>query len=136
MKGYFLIVLVLLSAAGHAANVDTVIIYSNALHKEKKCVVIKPDTYKKKKNYYPVVYLLHGYDGFYSNWIRRVPELKKYVDDYQLLIVCPDGDYGSWYFDSPVDSTMRYETHIAVEVPHYIDAHYKTIKDRKARAIT
>ncbi|HZH99620.1 MAG TPA: alpha/beta hydrolase family protein, partial [Flavisolibacter sp.] len=82
------------------------------------------------------VYLLHGYSGRYDNWITKVPLLKKYADDYQLLIVCPDGDYGSWYFDSPIDTTMRYETFIAKEVPAYIEQNYRTIKDRHARAIT
>jgi len=119
-----------------AATVDTVSIYSNAMHKDFKCVVIKPDSYKKKKNSYPVVYLLHGYGGWYSNWIIRVPDLKKYADEYKLMIVCPDGGYSSWYFDSPIDSTMKYETYIGTEVPAYIDANYRTIKDRKARAIT
>jgi S-formylglutathione hydrolase FrmB len=120
----------------NAATVDTISIYSNAMHKDFKCVVIKPDTYKKKKNNYPVVYLLHGYDGWYSNWIIREPKLKDYADRYQLMIVCPDGGKSSWYFDSPIDSTMKYETYIGKEVPEYIDAHYNTIKDRKARAIT
>ncbi len=119
-----------------AANVDTVSIYSNAMQKEFKCVVIKPTTYKKKKESLPVVYLLHGYSGSYSNWISRVPQLKNYADEYNLLIVCPDGGYSSWYFDSPMDSAMKYETYIGKEVPEYIDTHYNTIKDRKARAIT
>jgi S-formylglutathione hydrolase FrmB len=119
-----------------AATVDTINIFSNAMHKDFKCVVIKPDSYKKKKNFYPVVYLLHGYGGWYSNWIIREPKLKDYADQYQLMIVCPDGGISSWYFDSPVDSTMKYETYIGKEVPEYIDDHYRTIKDRKARAIT
>jgi S-formylglutathione hydrolase FrmB len=119
-----------------AASVDTISIYSNAMHKELKCVVIKPDLYKTKKDSYPVVYLLHGYAGWYSNWIIRVPQLKEQADKLNMIIVCPDGGYSSWYFDSPVNSTMKYETYIAKEVPGYIDAHYRTIKDRKARAIT
>jgi S-formylglutathione hydrolase FrmB len=119
-----------------AATVDTVSIYSNAMHKEIKCVVIKPVTYKKSKTGFPVIYLLHGYGGWYSNWIIRVPELKKYADNYNLMIVCPDGGPSSWYFDSPIDSSMKYETYVGKEIPGYIDAHYKTIKDRKARAIT
>ena len=110
----------------YAATVDTINIYSNAMHKEFKCVVIKPDAYKKKKNSYPVVYLLHGYDGWYSNWLIRVPQLKEYADEYNLVIVCPDGGKSSWYFDSPVDSTMKYETYIGKEVPEYIDGHYRT----------
>ncbi|HYM94909.1 MAG TPA: alpha/beta hydrolase family protein [Chitinophagaceae bacterium] len=120
----------------NAATVDTVNIYSNAMHKNIKCVVIRPDSYKNNKNFYPVVYLLHGYSGDFSNWIKKVPLLKKEVDDLQLIIVCPDGNFSGWYLDSPVDPSMRYETYIAKEVPAYIDLHYHTIKNRKARAIT
>ena len=95
-----------------AGTVDTIIIRSNSMQKDIKCVVIKPATYKKKKNTYPVVYLLHGYSGSYNNWIKQEPDLIKYADDYQLLIVCPDGEFSSWYIDSPVDSTMKYETYV------------------------
>ncbi len=119
-----------------SSTVDTIVIYSNAMHQGFKCVVIKPSSYKKKKNSYPVVYLLHGYGGWYSNWIIREPKLKTYADQYQLIIVCPDGGTSSWYLDSPVDSAMRYETYIGLEVPVFIDAHYRTIRDRHARAIT
>jgi len=119
-----------------AATVDTVAIYSNAMHKEFKCVVVKPDSYKKKSTQFPVVYLLHGYGGDFSNWIKKVTAIKDDADQYQILIVCPDGGNSSWYFDSPVDSSMRYETYIGSEVPGYIDAHYRTIKNRTARAIT
>ena len=118
-----------------AAKVDSLSIYSNAMHRSYNCVVITPDSYKKKKNF-PVVYLLHGYSGAFSNWIKKVPRLKDYADQYQLIIICPEGAYSSWYFDSPVDSTMKFETYISKEVPAFIDTHYKTIKDRRARAIT
>jgi S-formylglutathione hydrolase FrmB len=128
--------LVICSLPGRAASVDTVSIYSNAMHSSHKCVVIKPATYKKAKGGYSVVYLLHGYSGAFSNWITKVPELKKYADDFNMLIVCPDGGYSSWYFDSPVDPAMRYETYISVEIPEYIDAHYKTQTNRYGRAIT
>ncbi|MGV3656774.1 MAG: alpha/beta hydrolase [Chitinophagaceae bacterium] len=119
-----------------AGTVDTVSIYSNAMRKNYKAVVIKPDAYNKSKQAYPTVYLLHGYSGAYNNWIMKVPKLKQYADDYGLIIVCPDGAFSSWYFDSPVDTTMKFETYIAKEVPAYIEANYRTIKDRDARAIT
>ena len=65
-----------------------------------------------------------------------MPHIQQLADDLQLMIVCPDGGYTSWYFDSPVDSTYRYETFVGTEVPAYIDAHYQTIANRNGRAIT
>jgi len=119
-----------------AGSVDTVSVYSNSMHKEIKSVVIKPDTYGATENKFPVVYLLHGYGGWYSNWIIRVPELKEYADTYQTIIVCPDGDKSSWYFDSPIDSAYRYETFVSFELVDYVDKHFKTLADKKHRAIT
>lgn len=124
-----------LTIQSSAANVDTVSIYSDAMKKSYKCVVITP-TAKTKAVQYPVVYLLHGYSGWYANWILRVPELKTYADQYKMIIVCPDGGFSSWYIDSPLDSAVRFDTYISKEVPAYIDAHYKTINSRKGRAIT
>ena len=137
MKRIFCFLFTLLLSYGiKAAAVDTVTIYSTAMQKEYKCVVIKPTIAQNEKIQLPVVYLLHGHGGWYANWIIRVKELKEYADQYQMLIVCPDGGYNSWYIDSPIDSTVRFETYISKEVPAYIEKHYPVIKDRKARAIT
>lgn len=136
MRGRFLWLAVLFSVSGYASRVDTISIYSDAMHKSYKAIVIVPDSGKKKSVHYPTVYLLHGYSGSYNNWIRRVPQLAQYADQNEMIIVCPDGAFGSWYFDSPVDSNWRFETYISREVPAYIDAHYPTIKNRNARAIT
>lgn len=119
-----------------AGKVDTISVYSKAMHKNIRCVVISPDAYKKKATRFPVVYLLHGYDGNYSNWIMKVPEIKTYADTYQSIIVCPDGAIASWYFDSPVDTAYRYETYIGSELVNYMDTHYRTLADRKHRAVT
>lgn len=136
MYKYLLLLFLFISPDVFAGTVDTVSIYSNAMRKSFKSVVIKPDAYAKSNTAYPTVYLLHGFSGNYSNWIRLAPDLKKYADAYGLIIVCPDGAYSSWYYDSPVDTTFKFETYIAKEVPAYIDAKYRTIKDRNARAIT
>lgn len=132
----FLVLLFFSSHFVNASTVDTVVIFSNSMNKEIKCVVIKPSSYKKKKLRFSTVYLLHGYDGWYSNWIIRVPELKDYADKFEILIVCPDGAKAGWYFDSPLNKTMLYETYISREVPHYIDSVYRTVPDKKHRAIT
>jgi len=137
MKYSFLLVFVFnFSVTLYAGKADTVSVYSNSMHKFIKAVVIKPGSYKKKYISFPVVYLLHGYSGDYSNWITKVPELKQYADTYQTLIVCPDGAFSSWYFDSPVDTAYRYETHVATELVSFIDNRYRTIADKNHRAIT
>jgi S-formylglutathione hydrolase FrmB len=118
-----------------AAKVDTVTTFSQAMHKSIKAVVITPEGYEQS-NAFPVVYLLHGAGGQYSDWIRNVPAISGLCDQYHFIIVCPDGNVTSWYFDSPVDTTFRYETYIVKELVFFIDDHYKTIKNRKGRAIT
>lgn len=127
--------LLLIANASFAGRVDTVVIRSQVMKKDIRCVVIEPNAVPPATGW-PVVYLLHGYSGNYSNWIQKVPDLATYADNYGLMIVCPDGDYSSWYFDSPVDSSMRYETYIASEVPAYIESHYSVVPDKKGRAIT
>ncbi|MDR6785354.1 S-formylglutathione hydrolase FrmB [Pedobacter africanus] len=118
-----------------AAKVDTVQTYSASMKKNIKAVVVTPDKYSESKNY-PVVYILHGAGGSYANWITKVPALAEYADLYQTILVCPDGNVTSWYFDSPVDPAWKYETYVATELVNWIDSRYKTIKDRKGRAIT
>jgi S-formylglutathione hydrolase FrmB len=105
------------------------------MHKNIKAVVIKPDSYSKTKNF-PVVYLLHGYSDSYSGWVKKVPSIVSLADQFQLLIVCPDGNFDSWYFDSPVDSSLKYETYISKELVQWIDKNYQTIALPKGRAIT
>jgi len=138
MKGWTLIAALVITSTYNcfAGGVDTVNIYSTAMRKNINCVVVTPDGYSTGSNRLPVVYLLHGYSGNYADWIKKVPAIKGYADKYKLIIVCPDGAFSSWYFDSPVDSTMRYETYVGKEVPAYIDAHYRTIAGRQGRAIT
>lgn len=124
-----------LGQATNAAVVDTVNTYSASMKKTIKAVVITPDDYANAQAL-PVVYLLHGYSGNYADWVTKAKGFEKAVDLYQIIIVCPDGGFGSWYWDSPVDPNFKYETYISNELVSWIDSKYKTIKDRKGRAIT
>lgn len=137
MKNLFPLVLFLASLIYSAeAAVDTVKIYSNAMLKDVNCVVITPTSYTRGAQRYPTVYLLHGARGNYANWVSKVPDMQELSDAYQQILVCPDGNINSWYYDSPIDSTIRYETHVSKEVTDFIDAHYRTNPDRANRAIT
>jgi len=121
--------------SGYASVVDTVLVYSPSMKKNIKSVVITPDNYASGKEY-PVIYLLHGYSDSYSGWVNKAKGLAKLPDMYNLIIVCPDGGYNSWYFDSPVDDKIRYETFVSDELVKWVDEKYKTIKDRSGRGIT
>jgi S-formylglutathione hydrolase FrmB len=138
MKKILITIIVLFAIQlSYAGTVDTILIKSTVMNKEIKCVVIRPDSYKKQKNRrFPVVYLLHGHSGNYNNWIKQVPGIRYQADLLQVIIVCPDGDYNSWYMDSPVDTTKKYETYISKEVPDAIDRQYRAIANKKGRAIT
>ncbi len=134
-KGWLVLLFVAFATLAQAATVDTIVTMSASMHKDIKAIVITPKGYVKS-NQYPVVYLLHGYSGNYADWITKVPGITSYSDAYNLIIVCPDGDYNSWYFDSPVDSTKRYDTYISTELVNWIDHHYTTIAAPEGRAIT
>ncbi|MBQ9583776.1 MAG: Ig-like domain-containing protein [Bacteroidales bacterium] len=83
----------------------------------------------------PTVYLLHGAYGKPEHWYRVCPELNELADRYGFIFVIPDGAM-SWYMDSPVDASIRYETFTSIELVDYIDNCYPTIPKREKRAIT
>ncbi len=133
-KFYFTILLLFTAFFASASSVDTVETYSPSMKKKIKAVVITPDSYNKSVPL-SVVYLLHGYSGNYSDWSKS-GAVQNAADQYGILIVCADGGFGSWYLDSPVDPSFRYETYISKELVSWIDEHYTTVKSPNGRAIT
>jgi S-formylglutathione hydrolase FrmB len=135
MKTLLCLLMLALAQPLLAGKVDTIDIYSNAMRKNVRCVVITPNDYSISGDPYPVLYLLHGYSGNYTGWLSDAPQIQQHADTYRMIIVCPDGGFDSWYLDSPVDSTVRYETHVCREVVGYVDYYYHTRRNRKGRAI-
>ena len=70
-----------------------------------------------------------------GTWVGIKPDLSKIADEKGIFFVCPDGK-NTWYWDSPLNADVRYETFISDELVKYVDSHYKTVADRKGRAIT
>ncbi|TCK84968.1 alpha/beta hydrolase [Albibacterium bauzanense] len=131
---FFLII----AFSSFAAKVDTIEVYSNAMGRSLKTAIVTPNSYNKNSSAYPVLYLLHGGSGSYRDWHHSIPDkslLHKLADQYNLIIVTPDGGTTSYYFDSPTDKTSQYETFISKELIESIDKNYRTIKDRKGRVI-
>ena len=140
------IVVMTMSACAHPAGEatpetpaqgDTIAIMSQAMGRDIKNVVIVPSQYFDKnlqEQRYPVLYLLHGAFGCYSDWPLKA-RLDSLSNEYGIIIVCPDGQ-DSWYVDSPVDPKMQFETYVSKELVAYIDKNYRTIAHRYMRAIT
>ena len=135
-KLHYTLFLVLLFFSAQAAQVDTIQVFSASMNKNIKTCVIVPDNYKKSKKKFPVVYLLHGYSGNYATWVKSFEELSQQVDRYGFIAIGVDGNYSSWYFNSPIDPTFKYETYIIDELVPFIDKKYKTIASREGRAIS
>src|SRR5205085_1463559 len=116
----FFLLAVTVNQAANAARVDTVSTYSASMKKAIKAVVVTPDNYASESAL-PVVYLLHGYSGNYSDWIRQAKGFERAADLYGMIIVCPDGN-NSWYWDSPIDPAYKYETYVSSELVNWIDS--------------
>jgi S-formylglutathione hydrolase FrmB len=137
LKRLLLILLLLVHVRpSEAARIDTLMVKSLSMNKTIPNLVLLPAGYSICKTNYPVVYLLHGAGDDYKGWLEISPELTKYCDQYNMIIVCADGGNTSWYFDSPVDKTCRYETYMYKELVTAIDIKYRTIADKKGRAVT
>lgn len=118
--------------------VRRVAIPSQAMGKVFNANVILPESYflDSNVNFYPVIYLLHGYSGNYANWYDRAPGLKELSSEHDMIIVTPDGNFNSWYLNSYVDSSQLFYTYISQEVPQYIDEHFRSYQDARYRGIT
>ncbi len=136
MKKIFLtaIALTALCLSAAAFNENEIKVYSKSMDKDVPVTVITPDSYDNTAEF-PVIYLLHGYSDNHKGWAKE-GVVGKLSDLYDIVFVLPDGGFDSWYFDSTFTPEYQYETFVSSELITYIDSNYKTIKDRKARAIT
>ena len=133
---FILLFLIYNSVYAFASTIDTLMVASSSMNKTIPNIVILPDTYSVQKEAFSVLYLLHGAGGSYTDWPSKVSSIKEYADEYNIIIVCPDGGTNSWYFDSPIDNSMMYETYISKELISAIDEKYNTSAINTSRAIT
>lgn len=133
----FTLILILAKVTTMSASIEIIQVYSDSMKKDVPCVVITPTNYdvQDSTKRYPSVYMLHGYSGDHLGFRNFIPDIQALVDFYQLIVICPDGGYNSWYVDSPTSRKVKYETFTAKELVTYVDKNYKTINDLKYRAI-
>ena len=117
-----------------AAAVDTLAVRSASMDRDIPVIVILPDG-ASPANPCPTVYLLHGYGGNQTTWLRIKPSLPAIADREGIAFVCPDGAT-SWYLDSKVRAKSLYETFMTRELLPAVEERYPVSRDRSGRAIT
>ena len=116
------------------ARVDTVNLPSKLVNATLPYNVILPTDYDTARTTrYPVLYLLHGLTGHYSDWLKRT-NIADYASAHRIIVVMPEGN-DSWYTESTVVANNKYESYILQELIPDVQQRYRTIEARYARAI-
>jgi S-formylglutathione hydrolase FrmB len=105
-------------------------VQSAALGRTMKYRVLVPDTYDRSQRRFPVLYLLHGLGGDYTDWTTR-SNVAEYSRTLELIIVMPDAN-NAWYTNSDEGA---YETYILNDLTADVVKKYRTINSRYGRAI-
>jgi putative tributyrin esterase len=130
----FLLSLVICVSALANGRVETVRFQSKLINRTLPYNVILPTDYETSKSTrYPVLYLLHGLTGHYSDWIART-NVADYAAEYRMIVVMPEGN-DSWYTDSATVPTDQYESYILKDLIPDVQQRYRTIEARYGRSI-
>jgi enterochelin esterase-like enzyme len=104
-------------------------------------VFLPPSYQKEKRRRYPVVYALHGYSIGAEQWSREIHVPQTLEGAFaqgakDMIVVLPDSKTrhnGSMYSSSV--TTGDFENYVARDVVAYVDAHYRTIPERRSRGL-
>src|SRR5438270_9307562 len=114
--------------------VETIQFHSELINKVLPYNVILPPDYRASRTTrYPVLYLLHGVAGHYSDWLTRT-NVADAAAQFQMIVVMPEGNNG-WYIDSASVFTDKYESYILKELIPDVQKRYRTIETRYGRGI-
>ena len=109
---------------------------------DREAIVFLPPSYAKEKSRrYPVVYALHGYSIGAEQWTHEIHAPQTIEGAFalgaqEMIVVLPDSKTvhnGSMYSSSV--TTGDFESFIAQDMVAYIDAHYRTLRERASRGL-
>ncbi len=134
----FVVALVLVSrpVEGQTAPAKTVSMEAPSIGRKSAYNIILPADYETSGDKrYPVLYLLHGLTGNYTNWAGL--GAAKAAKGLDLIVVMPDGG-NSWYLnwaESGEGQKNAWDDFITKDLIGHVDANYRTIAAREGRAI-
>jgi S-formylglutathione hydrolase FrmB len=129
-----LLLLLPFTARAQSSSVQTIQLQSQLVNTTLSYNVILPPDYRTSTaTRYPVLFLLHGFGGHYSDWVTRT-NVADYAVQYRLIVVTPEGNNG-WYTDSASTTTDKYESYILKELIPDVEKRFRTIESRYGRGI-
>jgi enterochelin esterase-like enzyme len=101
-------------------------------------VYLPPDYFWSDSRRYPVLYMLHGAGGNYTEWSdsflpQQIDRLIVHGMVQPMIVVMPEGD-GRTFFAN-WDNGPRYSDYIVQDVVAEVDARYRTVATHSSRAI-
>ncbi|MFO7852249.1 MAG: alpha/beta hydrolase [Bacteroidota bacterium] len=109
--------------------------FSESLQREMHINVVLPRGYEDSEMDYPVLYLCHGFTANYHEFVHvGVPE---YLNRFDMIVVMVDAGNSSYvnWAESEDGRPLNFADHVTSDVINYVDDNYRTIADRKGRAI-
>ncbi len=136
-------------AGAKPVTVERITVHSRAIEgnlehnsADRAVLVVLPPGYRANpKRRYPVVYALHGYSIGVEQWVAEIHVPQTIEGAFakgarEMIVVLPDSKTahnGSFYSSSV--TVGDFETFVARDLVGYVDAHYRTIPDRRSRGL-
>jgi len=118
--------------------VSDIAVQAPSLHGTLRAAVVLPPDYATSGKRYPVITFLHGLPATPFSY-RGVGFLQRSLAELsaEAILVAPqgardgdgDGEYHDW------GPGRNWETAVARDLPRYVDSHYRTIANRRGRAL-
>jgi len=101
--------------------------------------VYLPPSYDKTSDKYPVLYLLHGMNGDYRDWVKNgmasiVDWAIKDKKSKEMIVIMPNG-FNAFYCNNFNNGTLKYEDFFIGEFIPQIESKYRISNMQKGRAI-
>ncbi|GIG68037.1 alpha/beta hydrolase [Phytomonospora endophytica] len=132
------------SPARREGTLTTAAAPSPVLGEDIAYIAYLPYGYRRGRNRYPVVYLLHGRGDDMTGWSRMKPVLDELIAEHRIppvIAVMPDAQYseaGGYYVDSAFTGTPAgrpVETAFTTDLIAHVDGTYRTRTDRASRLV-
>lgn len=109
--------------------------FSESLQRDMHINVVLPRDYEESNLSYPTLYLCHGFTSNYNEFVNvGVPE---YLNRFDMIVVMVDvgnSMYVNWA-KSDDGRPYNFADHVTKDVINFVDRNYRTIAERKGRAI-